>query len=79
MRLFVTGANGFIGRHLVSSLSDRYEVFALIRDAGRSRVNEGGYVLDVDLAIPLDRKALPAQIDVVVHLAQANVSFPDAG
>ena len=30
----------------------------------------------MDLARPLDMRVLPARIDVIVHLAQANVSFP---
>ena len=31
MRVFVTGASGFIGRHLVAALSDTHQVFAAVR------------------------------------------------
>ena len=78
MRILVTGASGFIGRHLVSALSDRYEVFAAVRDPLRVGFNGRANVLDMDLAGPLDMKVLPARLDVIVHLAQANVSFPES-
>jgi nucleoside-diphosphate-sugar epimerase len=35
------------------------------------------HVLRVDLSQPLDRELLPEGLDAVVHLAQANVPFPD--
>lgn len=36
------------------------------------------HLLELDLAHPLDTRELPERIDVIVHLAQANVSFPEA-
>jgi UDP-glucose 4-epimerase len=63
VKVLVTGADGFIGSRLVSVLAEvGHEVTALGRD--------------VDLSLPLDRDALPA-VDAIVHLAQANVPFPE--
>jgi nucleoside-diphosphate-sugar epimerase len=74
MRLLVTGATGFIGRHLVRRLAQRHEVHALVREA--SRLDPAATAVVVDLAQPLDVEALPASVDVIIHLAQANVPFP---
>jgi nucleoside-diphosphate-sugar epimerase len=78
MKILVTGANGFIGRHLASQLTARHKVYALVRGRSQSPVANGISPIIADLARPLDRTVLPAQIDVVIHLAQANVPFPDA-
>ncbi len=43
-RIVITGASGFIGRHLCSDLARDYEVFALSRDARRARTVLGGNV-----------------------------------
>jgi nucleoside-diphosphate-sugar epimerase len=81
MKILVTGANGFIGRHLVSRWSDRYErceVFAVVREARQVIPTQGITIVEMDLQQPLDIAKLPSQIDVVIHLAQANVRFPEA-
>src|SRR5437773_9540829 len=77
MRILVTGASGFIGRHLVSRLSDAHELFAVDRDPKRAAQSETTLVL-MDLARTLNVSALPAEIDIIIHLAQANVPFPEA-
>jgi nucleoside-diphosphate-sugar epimerase len=74
MRLLVTGATGFIGRHLVPRLTRRHEVHAVVRDA--SRLDPSASAVVADLTRPLDVGLLPARADVVIHLAQANVPFP---
>src|SRR6266508_3056562 len=98
MRVLVSGAAGFIGRHLVGHLSAEHEVVALVRphrDASSvpsapplplgenkcaSRGRGEGIITTVplDLRRSLDLDALPSSVDVVIHLAQANVRFPDA-
>lgn len=78
MRILVTGASGFIGRHLVSRLSGAHELYAVERDPQRAAQNETASLVMMDLARTLDVSALPAQIDIIIHLAQANVPFPEA-
>jgi len=62
-KILVTGSEGYIGKHLIKMLSDRYDVFKLDL---------------VDPTNPIDiRKAfeMPAEFDAVVHLAAlVNVS-----
>jgi UDP-glucose 4-epimerase len=78
VRVLVTGASGFVGSELVPALVGAdHEVFALVRDATRFRHALDATVVEVDLARPLERARLPV-VDAVVHLAQANVAFPDA-
>jgi UDP-glucose 4-epimerase len=57
MRIFITGATGFVGRNLVSGLRDEHEVFA---HSGRA---------SGDLRQPLDLASLPSRADVVIHTA----------
>lgn len=75
MTLVVTGAGGFVGRNLLPELGGLGRVVGLIRP-GKTR-GIGQEMVEVDLAEPIDFGRLPDRADVVVHLAQANVSFPD--
>jgi nucleoside-diphosphate-sugar epimerase len=76
MRLLVTGATGFIGRHLVPRLAQRHEIVAVVRDASQRALVTPAAPVVADLTQALDAGALPARLDVVIHLAQANVPFP---
>ena len=78
MKLIVTGANGFIGQHLVSRLSARHEIFAPMREPNIATACEAVSTIEWDLAGQLNVRTLPETIDVIVHLAQANVPFPEA-
>ena len=74
----MTGASGFIGSQLVPALAAAgHEVHALVRDRSRFETTSAASVVVADLARPLERRSLPL-VDAVVHLAQANVPFPDA-
>jgi nucleoside-diphosphate-sugar epimerase len=75
VRVLVTGASGFVASHLVPALVDQGdEVFALSYD--RDRIPSVGTPVYVDLATEFDSSDLPV-VDAIVHLAQANVPFPD--
>ncbi|HEY2877214.1 SDR family oxidoreductase [Nocardioides sp.] len=55
MSYFVTGATGFIGRHLVEALLDHREgtVFALVREGSRARLEKMIEVWGTDRVVPV--------------------------
>ena len=78
MNILVTGASGFIGRYLVPRLSEEHEVVALGRPRDEPPVRGEGNVVAMDLSRGFDAGLLPKATDVVIHLAQANVTFPES-
>jgi UDP-glucose 4-epimerase len=77
MRVLVTGATGFVAPHLLRRLvADGHEAIALGHDEQRIPTGVGVTPVIADLSKPIDHQALP-DFDAVVHLAQANVPFPD--
>jgi UDP-glucose 4-epimerase len=79
MRMLLTGATGFIGKHVVARLADTHEIFALLRGARTELAGRGVVPIHADLLAPIDPNRLPQSIDVVAHLAQHNGIFPLAG
>lgn len=75
MRALVTGAGGFLGRHVVAALRSRgHDVRAMVRPA--ARVEELGWppsveVIRADLRASRDLESAFDGIDVLVHLAAA--------
>ncbi|HLG17485.1 MAG TPA: NAD(P)-dependent oxidoreductase [Blastocatellia bacterium] len=78
MKILITGATGFIGRRVVSMLAPQHEVSALARNPAQSITEGRVSTIMLDLARPLDHRVLPSQVDVIIHLAQANVAFPES-
>jgi UDP-glucose 4-epimerase len=78
VRLLVTGATGFVGRHLIAALADRHEIAAIARRTPAGADDRVRWI-EQDLAAGLDREALPGAVDAVVHLAQSKRyrEFPD--
>lgn len=75
MKVLVTGASGFVAQHLVPALARDHEVIALTHDAERTPPGGDHDTIVVDLR-RVDSASLP-RVDAIVHLAQANVPFPD--
>lgn len=74
--MLVTGAAGFVGGRLVPRLASEHDVIALIRRPAASSLG-AATVLEVDLTDPALEAALPDAVDVVVHLAQGYLAFPE--
>lgn len=67
MKILLTGAAGFIGRHALERLEREHDVYPVVRrppDESRDWIVQ-------DLVQPLDRTQLPRRVDAVVHLAQS--------
>lgn len=67
MRVIVTGASGFIGRHVLERLEAEHELYPVVR---RAPDDTRPWIVQ-DLAQPLDLSRLPRRIDAVIHLAQS--------
>ena len=76
MKVLVTGATGFVASHVVPALAGAgHDVLALGHDAQRIPSLDRVEALVVDMR-DLNVSALP-EADAIVHLAQANVPFPE--
>ena len=79
MSYFVTGATGFIGRHLVEELIDHRSgtVFALVRETSRPRLERMIEVWGTDRVIPVvgDLAADGLGVDEVVAILVAHPSL----
>jgi len=77
VNILVTGAAGFVGTHLLPALVDAgHSAHGVVRRAGTLQPSDGVHEVVRDLVRPFDGGALPSA-DAIVHLAQANVRFPD--
>lgn len=72
MRILVTGATGFVGRHVLAALAG-HEVFATTRGRHRGHPTPAHVEwLDVNLSEGLDTAKLPRRMDAILHLAQSD-------
>lgn len=69
MKIFLTGANGFVGRHLTRHLSAAgHEVLAVVRPGAPADL-PAALLLRANLETPGDWQAALASCDAVIHLA----------
>lgn len=68
MRILITGATGFIGRHLVERLAPDHQVFALVRKLPPTPISGVRFIAQ-DLRFPLDHDRLPSCLDAIIHQA----------
>lgn len=70
MKVFVTGAAGFIGGHLVRQLQTRgHEVWALVRDPARAALPSGVHAVKGDLASVVSWAPHLREVNALIHLA----------
>lgn len=69
-RLIVTGANGLLGRQVVTSLAPRNEIVALVHRLPDNPV-PGVLYKPVDFSGTWDADVLPQDADGIIHLAQS--------
>jgi UDP-glucose 4-epimerase len=72
MRILMTGATSFVGRHLLPMLAE-HEIFAISRGKVAG-LEQGGNVSWIagDLSQGLNIATLPAKVDAIIHLAQSD-------
>lgn len=68
MRILITGATGFVGRHLVEQLSDEHEVVALVRQTTAHLASAKIRVVE-NIGPGTDWTGVLEDVDAVVHLA----------
>lgn len=71
MKIFITGATGFIGTHLTRQLvNDNHEVTALLRTESKQKLlPDSVKIIKGDLSIFNDKTLQLPEFDVVIHLA----------
>lgn len=72
MRLLITGSSGFVGRHLISYLSQRHEIFAVSSNQSITMPPTASKLIIQDLTQVLDLSKFPIELDGIIHLAQSN-------
>lgn len=69
-KVLITGANGLLGRNVVSALSKQYRLHAIVRKPPQQVTKNVSYHL-VDLSTAWTDEDLPHTVDAVIHLAQS--------
>lgn len=74
MKILITGANGFIGRHVVVKVLEQgYEVVALMREGTALNVSSSGNLHEVFADLDTVRLDTLKECDVLIHLAAFGV------
>ena len=67
--IFITGATGFIGHHLLKKLSNKYNIFTLVRDKNKSAILSQYNIILGDLSQKELLNNALKKINIVIHLA----------
>ena len=74
MKIFVTGATGFIGRHFINELPQDYEIFANIRNKKQKLIKLNKNIHWINKNLNLLKSKELKKIDTIIHFASAGVS-----
>ncbi len=69
MKILITGATGFVGKHLVQALSSKHEIFCLVRNEQKLKdlpARERLKIIKGDLFVG---EPFPEDLEMVIHLA----------
>lgn len=69
MKILITGATGFIGKHLVKNLSNEHRIRVLLRKPTDNIKGKNIEIVYGDLTLPSSLKDIAKGIDIVYHLA----------
>jgi len=71
MKVLITGANGFLGRNLISSLLDTtdFDLVGAVRGEGKVISSRVTYISVGDISFDTDWHSALSSVDVVIHLA----------
>lgn len=76
MKVFITGATGFVGKAVIKALLQRgHEVVGLVRDASKGQELErlGAAFVVGDMLKPASYEGITSTVDAVIHAAQYSV------
>lgn len=76
-KIIVTGANGFLGKHLLRALTERnIKIWAVMRESSGYEAPDGVNVVECDLSntLCLDEIISEREFDCIIHLAWDGVS-----
>ena len=75
MNILITGATGFVGKHLIARLKNKHELFALVRPGSDCTSLEGVHLFTFDDNIPaLADYLLQHKMDGIIHLASLYIA-----
>ena len=69
-KILITGANGLIGHELLKQLSEENTIYALSRSKP-DIIHSNIFFIEFDLTQDFNAASLPAEIDIIYHLAQS--------